>query len=98
MECLKCLRYSECGNVIVSKSNQVDCIFYRGDNVAEVLTFCGNKATANIIPGSWPIIIIQCNKIKYNVFPNNYIVKENNSFSVYSVDDFEKNFDVVREC
>jgi len=81
-----------------TKSTVCDCIYYRGDNLLEVLRFCNGRAS---VPGtsvaqSSPICIRTANGFSYTAQVGTYIVKNGDDIVVYDEATFESEFDVLK--
>lgn len=81
-----------------TKSTVCDCIYYRGDNLLEVLRFCNGRAS---VPGTSvalrsPICIRTANGFSYTAQVGMYIVKNGDDIVVYDEATFENEFDVLK--
>lgn len=78
-----------------TKGTVCDCIYYRGDNLLEVLRFCNGRASVSetaVAPGS-PIYICTANGFSYTAQVGTYIVKDGDDIVVYDEATFESEFD-----
>lgn len=81
-----------------TKGTVCDCIYYRGDNLLEVLRFCKGRASVSgtvVVQGS-PICIRTAHGFSYTAQVGTYIVKDGDDIVVYDEATFESKFDLFK--
>ena len=81
-----------------TKGTVCDCIYYKGDNLLEVLRFCKGRA---FVPGAImaqgsPICIRTAKGFSYTAQVGTYIVKDGEDIVVYDEATFESKFDIFK--
>lgn len=81
-----------------TKGTVCNCIYYRGDNLLEVLRFCKGRAFVSGTVGTQgsPICIRTANGFSYTAQVGTYIVKEGDDIVVYDEATFESKFDIFK--
>ena len=81
-----------------AKGTVCDCIYYRGDNLLEVLRFCNGRASVlgtTLSPMS-PLCIRTAKGFSYTAQVGMYIVKNGDDIVVYDEATFESEFDIFK--
>ena len=81
-----------------TKGTVCNCIYYRGDNLLEVLRFCNGRASVpgtSVTPRS-PICIRTAKGFSYTAQVGTYIVKDGDDIVVYDEATFESKFDIFK--
>ena len=81
-----------------TKGTVCDCIYYRGDNLLEVLRFCKGRASVSgtVVAQGPPICIRTANGFSYTAQVGTYIVKEGDDIVVYDEATFESKFYIFK--